>query len=151
MWEAFERHEAVGQVLAAEAWSRDFTSPIGNYLWFVAELSEYTRNNPMHSQLLSEWHATYAGGQEGYVGNMRTVYATLRKYDVARFQCDEDEVHEELIGSSLALHRRWRVTGYPPDHLEKVLRAVCNVLRIPFDLATDGITEVLSTRDSLAS
>jgi hypothetical protein len=150
LWDAFERSRSLGADLAAQAWAREFTSPIGNYLWFVADLADLARNDPIGTQQLYEWHASFAANQEGYVGNMAVVYETLRHHDLARYQCDTYEVHEELMGVGHALHRRWRVVGYPPDYIERNLRAVCNVLHVPFGVATPGILEVLEHRDALA-
>ena len=143
LWEAFELHQSVGVECAGRAWDRVFESPIGNYLWFVAELAHWGKNHQHEAQLLCEWHASYAASQEGYIGEMHVVYTALRSRDIARFQCDNEEIHEELLGVSHALHRRWRVVGYPDDYIERQLRAVCNVLRIPFEVATPGIIEVL--------
>lgn len=150
MWDSYEHYQEVCKQIALTAWQKEFTSPVGNYLWFVAELSDFARADQMGAQRLYEWHASFAAGQDGYVGNMYHVYEAFRHHDMARYQCDVSEIHEELMGVSHALHRRWRVVGYPPDYLERSLRAVCNVLHMPFPLATAGINEVLGLRDVLA-
>ncbi|GEM_PF-6940203 len=148
LWDAFERYQDAATLVAAKSMRKSFEHPISGYLWFVSELAHRSYSNPTDAQLMQEWYASYAAHQEGYVGEMERVYESLRAVDIARFQCDAREVHEELMGVSLSLHRRWRVSGYPDDWMEKQLRAVCNVLHVPFDVATPGIVEVLAHREA---
>ncbi len=147
LWGVYERYQEAPAIIAAESMRTSFDNTISPYLWFVSELANLSHHNPSDAQLMHEWYATYAARQQGYVGEMERIYEGLRAMDIARFQCDASEVHEELMGVSLSLHRRWRVGGYPEDFIEKQLRAVCNVLHVPFEFATPAIVEVLSYRE----